>query len=147
MLDERTAQMMQSLQNEPPLPQQRQSENQASKGDYYYNVMGHGRNTINVNSQNQENIKQYDEHRGDIVLRDYTVQGYKYRLKEMSDGQLKAEFTKEGFHIVKLTMNRDPVNGEVNGRVWFRVRLLREQERDFEYFLNSKLNFTVKSKK
>lgn len=138
---------MHSLQNQPQEQVYQQEPGIENKSNYYYNVMGHGRNTLNVNDNQSQSLRQYDEHRGDIVLREYRVQGYKYTLKEMSDGELKAEFTKNGFHVVKLNMIRDPVNGEVNGQVWFRVRLLREQESDFEYFLNSKLNFTIKSKK
>lgn len=149
-VDERMRRMKKALQAHPPTPSQETiSEAADSRGgrNFYRQAMGHGTNPIS-NTENRDIFgKALDEHRGDVVVRYYKVQGYKYSLMKQTDREIQAQFLKNGYHILGLRIVRDPISGDANGQVTFKVRLVAEQERLFEHFLKTGLDFVVLSKK
>lgn len=150
MVNERMQRMKKALQEHPPTPSQKTiSESAHSRGgrNFYRHAMGHGQNPIN-NTENKDIFGQtLDEHRGDVVVRHYKVQGYKYSLMKKTDREIQAEFLKNGYHIINLEIVRDPISGDANGKVNFKVRLVAEHERLFEHFLKTTMDFVVLGKR
>lgn len=146
-MDERTQRMREALLANPPSQQTIETQNPSEGRNFYKNAMGYGMNPIN-NTENRDIFgKKRDEHQGEVIVRDYRVQGYKYTLMKQTDKEIQAEFLKNGYHILNLTIVRDPISGDANGKVEFRARLMAEQERLFEHFLKTSMNFTIMGKK
>ena len=150
MMEERTQRMRAELQNSPPAPSQQTISEPAQSVEgrnFYRQAMGYGVNPIN-NTENRDIFgKKMDEHQGDIVVRDYKVQGYKYKLMKQTDKEIQAEFLKNGYHIINLKIDRDPISGNANGSISFRARLMANQERLFEHFMKTSMNYVVMAKK
>ena len=67
---------------------------------------------------------------------DYKLEGRKYELIKLSDKILKNDFVKNGFHVINLRMEKDPINGKVNGKFTIRVRLNDVIEQEFEDYVS-----------
>lgn len=146
-MEERTQRMREALLQHPPSQQTIDSQVPSEGRNFYKNAMGYGKNPIN-NTENRDIFgKKKDEHQGDIIVRDYRVQGYKYTLMKQTDKEIQAEFLKNGFHILHLSIVRDPISGDANGKVELRARLMADQERLFEHFLKTSMNFMIMGKK
>ena len=154
LMEERTQKMMNSLRetsnkrvSENPNQIENGSSHSQNSRNYYKTMMGHGKNTIN-NTEDQNVFGQMpNEHLGEIVVRLYKVQGYKYDLINYSEKQLRAEFLKNGYHVINLEIVKDPISGDANGMVIFRVRLQAQHERSFEHFFQTQFKFVIMSKK
>lgn len=150
LVDERMRRMKKALQNNPPTPSHKTiSESAQSQGgrNFYRHAMGHGQNPIN-NTENKDIFgKTLNEHEGDVVVRDYKLQGYKYTLMKKTDREIQAEFLKNGYHIINLEIVRDPISGDANGKVNLKVRLVADHERLFEHFLKTTMDFVVLGKR
>lgn len=150
LMEEKTQRMMASLRKETEPQQYRNEEEYVEDNqsrNYYKKMMGVGKNIIN----NTENNKMFDynpnEHLGEVIVRDYRVQGYKYDLLKTSDKQLRGELLKEGFHVVTLKIVQDPISGDPNGLINIRVRLQKEKEGRFEQYIQQYMNWVILGKK
>jgi hypothetical protein len=150
LLNERMEKMKASLLQHPPTPSQQtiSEQNDSQNGrNFYRHAMGHGTNPIN-NTQNSDIFgKRLDEHIGDVVIRFYKVQGYKYTLMKQTDKEIKAQFLKNGYQVMNLQIVRDPISGDANGQVTFKARIIANQERLFEHFLKTTMDFVIMAKK
>lgn len=151
MMEERTQRMREALQKAPeyaPSNATISEDVQSEQGrNFYRNAMGHGTNPINY-TENQEIYGQgLNEHEGDVVIRFYKVQGYKYTLMRQTDKEIQAEFLRNGYHVMNLQIVRDPISGDANGKVTFKARLPASQERLFEHFMKTSMNYVVMAKK
>jgi hypothetical protein len=149
-MEERTQRMKEALQKNPPTPSQQTISEQTPSNqgrDFYRQAMGHGTNPINYTENREIYGKALNEHEGDVVIRFYKVQGYKYTLMNQSDKEIQAQFLRNGYHIMNLQIVRDPISGDANGTVTFKARLVADQERLFEHFMKTNLNYVVMAKK
>ena len=109
--------------------------------------MGHGTNPINYTENRDIYGKALNEHEGDVLIRFYKVQGYKYTLMKQTDKEITAEFLKNGYQVMNLRIVRDPISGDANGQICFKARIIANQERLFEHFLKTNLNYVIIGKK
>lgn len=155
MMHDRTQRMMESLRKESggypggeePRRDVNNHEDDYQSRNYYKKMMGVGKNIIN----NTEDAKMFnhnpDEKYGEVVVRDYKLQGYKYDLMKSSDKQLRGELLKEGYHVVSLQIVQDPISGNPNGQLNVRVRLQIDREGRFEQFIQQHMNWVIMGKK
>lgn len=66
---------------------------------------------------------------------DYKIEGKKYELIKLSDKVLKNDFVKNGFHVIDLKMDKDPINGRINGKFNIRIRLNDVIDEEFEDYI------------
>lgn len=150
LLTERMEKMKASLLQHPPTPSQQtiSEQNQSNNGrNFYRHAMGHGTNPINNTENTDIYGKSLDEHGGDVIIRFYKVQGYKYTLMKQTDKEIKSQFLKNGYQVMNLQIVRDPISGDANGQVTFKARIIAAQERLFEHFLKTTMNFVIMAKK
>lgn len=148
IMEDRTQRMRDDLLHHPPSQQTISQNNESYQSrNFYKNAMGYGMNPIN-NTQNRDIFgRKKDEHQGEVIVKDYKVQGYKYTIMKQTDKEIKAEFLKNGYHILNLEIVRDPISGDANGQIKFRIRLIADQEKMFEHYLKTSMKYSILGKK
>lgn len=72
---------------------------------------------VQAPQESQEEVKKQ------VHIIEYKIKGHKYEMMNMDDKALRDEFLRNGFHCVSLKINKDPVNGLVNGVFDIRMRV------------------------
>ena len=67
-------------------------------------------------------------------------------MRNADEKIMRDDFRRDGFHAVEVRMEKDPVNGEVNGIFKLFLRIPENRESSFEDYLNYK-NYQLISKK
>ena len=107
------------------------------------------RNANPINMQYNQAIDEpvYEERWGDIKVVDYKLQGDRYELQKMTEIKMKAEFLRNGFHVMNFQFECDPLSGNLTGIISFKARLLVHKQRDFDKFISNRMGLTIKYKK
>lgn len=76
-----------------------------------------------------------EEVKKEVRVIEYKIKGHKYEMMNLDDKGMRDEFLRNGFHCVSLKMDKDPVNGLLNGVFLIRLRMSEQKQVEFEDFL------------